>query len=67
MLSKREIQSWFTPRNTLALALVLIGFSLQIYAGLGHGQPYLSGADVGLIMFGAVLEILGYLVSVRQN
>jgi hypothetical protein len=58
-----KIQDWFTPRRTVALALVLVGSALQIYAILDAGRSYLSGVGMGLLVVGLVIELLGQAIS----
>jgi hypothetical protein len=55
-----KIREWFTPLRTIALALVLVGGGLQLYALTVEGSSSFGHAGSGLLVIGLVIELLGY-------
>ncbi len=55
-----QMREWFTPGRAIALAFVLLGGVLQIYAFVDSGKAYLSGVGIGLLVMGVVIELIAH-------
>ena len=55
-----NIREWFTPARTVALALLLVGGGLQLYALVADDSSNVGHAGLGLLMLGLIIEFLAH-------
>ena len=55
-----NIREWFTPARTVALALLLVGGGLQLYALVADDSSSVGHAGLVLLMLGLIIEFLAH-------
>ncbi len=62
-MNRMNIRNWFTPRHTIALVVFIVGIALQVYSDFHTDQNYLKSVGIALLVIGAIMEVIGYMIE----